>query len=429
MRRNIAIAIAVLMVLLSASCRNYVYVPVPTGGNGGSSVGPSEYSVGNYAELVDAVTAASDGDRIEFRDGFSVPTSTEAVEVSKSLTMSGSILIGDGGSTASLMAAAPKAGGTFTLFRVTGGKLSLSGLTVTVGSGAEAEVSSLISVSGSGAVDISADTVLPSGVTVIEVTADATDPECIMGTISGIVIDIAADSPIREELAGSLADAEITVGGKTGEERVAGFLNELDKEAISDYLIANKDTIMSLFEVSMGDGEGQIQSALYESLQGGETVEISLNDGGVMRIHGHFYEPADDFPYWDMYIEYDVPAGGTAECFPEGSGYRVESGNVVLHVSNAEITNENPYDIALLIYGYDVTLKEVEIAGPAGRFTLGIDKLTKPLDFSDYTIIDPNAATEEIHVREFVYPPKDAEGTIAIDGGTVLWSDIYPLLS
>ena len=171
MRRYIAIAIAVLMVLLAASCRNYVYVPVPTGGNGGGgggSAGPSEYSVGNYAELVEAVAAASDGDRIAFGDGFSVPATAEAVEITKSLTMSGSILVGDGGSTASLMAA-PRSGGTFTL-----------------SAGAEAEVAALISVSGSGAVDISADTVLPAGVTAIEVTAEATDPECITGTVSGI---------------------------------------------------------------------------------------------------------------------------------------------------------------------------------------------------------------------------------------------------
>lgn len=84
--------------------------------------------------------------------------------------------------------------------------------------------------------------------------------------------------------------------------------------------------------------------------------------------------------------------------------------------------------MALFIYEYAVGLEDVVITGPEGTFTLNITGLTAPMDYYNPTIIDPNAATLEIHLRSFVYPPADAAGTITIDGSTVLWSDIYPLL-
>ena len=135
MKKYLFTAFAILMVLLAASCRNYIVVPAPSpggGGGGGSSSASEIYDVSNYSELVAAVNTAKNGDRIRFEEGFSVPTTAEAVDITKNLTFSGKIGIVGEGSTASIMATAanaePKAGGTFTLFNVMSGRLSLSGL-------------------------------------------------------------------------------------------------------------------------------------------------------------------------------------------------------------------------------------------------------------------------------------------------------------
>lgn len=85
--------------------------------------------------------------------------------------------------------------------------------------------------------------------------------------------------------------------------------------------------------------------------------------------------------------------------------------------------------MALCLYNYDVTLENVVISSPYGEFTLDIDKLTNPEDWENPSIIDPNGATMTISVPVFQMPPADAEGTIEIDGSSVLWSDIFPLLS
>ena len=201
-----------------------------------------------------------------------------------------------------------------------------------------------------------------------------------------------------------------------------GFLNELNLEAISDYVITNSTAILNAFDLDSQASITELGTNLYNTLQGGETITISLNDGD-----GHFDEGGEDL--WDMYIEYDVPADGTSDCFPAGSEYTVSGGTVILHTSQAEITNTAEYDVALLLHDYDIKIKNVTVSNTDDEFVLEVDGLGIPADYySEHTVIDPNGADMTISVPVFRMPPEDSDGTITIDDNTVLWSEIYPLL-
>ena len=342
MKKYVSIAIAILLVLLAVSCRNYVYVPVPTpsggGGGGGSSSAPETFPVGDYNALVNAIGRAKDGDTIIFQDGFSVPTTAETIDITKSLTFSGDIgIVGDTSGTTSVLTAnaiEPKAGGTFTLFNVTSGTLNLSGLKVTLAEGVE--IASVITISGYGKVNVGSGTTFPITAVAISIDVTITDPDCITGTIADITIDIAPGSPIEDDFIASNPDAEITVGGMTDVERVAGFLEELSINAISAYMIENSPAIMEAFGITKDSNLQALMTALYDKLQAGDVISFDMSDTGTLSIKGYFDEGGEDV--WDMTIVYDVPTTGTSECFPDGSEYSVRGGKVTLRAFPAEIT-------------------------------------------------------------------------------------------
>ena len=212
---------------------------------------------------------------------------------------------------------------------------------------------------------------------------------------------------------------------ETATDKVVRFFNELSQDAVSNYMVSNKDAVMAAFGVTEGSSVGEIGQLLYDKLQGGDTVEVDMNDGGKLKIHGHFYEPSDDFPYWDMYVEYEVPEGGTNKCFPEGSQMSVKGGSVTLHITNGEMTNwDDKWYMVLLVYGYIVDITNVTVTEEEESFVLNIAGLTRPNDFSNPCIIDPDSNTWEIYVRQFYLPDSDAEGTITADGEPALWSEV-----
>ena len=71
-------------------------------------------------------------------------------------------------------------------------------------------------------------------------------------------------------------------------------MNELSEEAISNYLIDNSEAIMTAFGVTKGESAVDIGTALYNKLQDGETVSVTMNDGGVLKVSGHFDEGGED---------------------------------------------------------------------------------------------------------------------------------------
>ena len=212
----------------------------------------------------------------------------------------------------------------------------------------------------------------------------------------------------------------------TTETEAAGFMNELSEDAVSDYLVENKDAIMAAFGIEEGESAASIGTALYDKLQGGDTITVELNDGGVLKINGHFDEGGEDL--WSMNIEYDVPEGGTNKCFPAGSKYTVKSGKVVLKTTQGEITQWPPYDTALLLYSYSFDIVGAVVTDGTNEFTLDVTDLKLPTDWDNPCIIDPNGATYEIHVHNFRLPPADAEGTVKVDNNPVEWSDVRSLL-
>ena len=224
------------------------------------------------------------------------------------------------------------------------------------------------------------------------------------------------NTPVKDE------DAPEPPAEKTPVEFVKGFFDELSQDAVSDYLVENKDVIMTAFGVEEGGSASSIGEALYNKLQGGDTISITLNDGGKLNINGHFDEGGEDL--WTMNIEYIVPEGGTNKCFPAGSGYLVKSGTVVLRTTEGEITDTLEYDIALCLYSYSFDISSAVISDGETERTLTVSGLTKPTDLDNPCIIDPNGATYEITVHDFVLPPADAEGTVALDGEPVEWSEI-----
>ena len=256
----------------------------------------------------------------------------------------------------------------------------------------------------------------------VEVKAHATIGESIKavakakglptdGTLSDIITEIAENEEEGSEEADGLS-------------KVVAFFNSLSQEAISAYMVSNKDVIMEAFGVEAGESAGNIGTAIYDTLQGGDVVTVNMNDGGVLKISGHFYEPSDDMPYWDMLFEYAVPADGTDKCFAEGSGKLVKGGTVKIHMLNGEITDTEQYDMVLNIYGYEVDIDGVTFVDGDDECVIGIAGLTRPNDFHNPCIIDPNGATWEINIRAFYLPDEDAEGTVTVDGEPVAWADI-----
>lgn len=212
----------------------------------------------------------------------------------------------------------------------------------------------------------------------------------------------------------------------TPTEEAASFLNDLSQEAISNYLIDNSESIMTAFGVSKEDSAVDIGNALYNTLQSGKVVEVTLDDGGVLKISGHFDEGGTD--YWTFNITYTIPGGGTNKCFEAGSGLTVKSGEVTLVANPAEITNTMKYDMALCIYSYKVNLTDVVINNGVKDFTLNIKDLVKKEDYNKPCIIDPNGATFTISLHDFTLPEDDATGTVIVDGEKVAWKDLKALI-
>ena len=210
------------------------------------------------------------------------------------------------------------------------------------------------------------------------------------------------------------------------QKKVVDFFNELDQNAITNYMISNKDAVMTAFGVSEGSSIGDLGTLLYDKLQEGGTVTANMNDGGQLNIRGHFYEPSDDFPYWEMEIEYKVPEGGTNKCFPAGSQMSVKGGTVTIHVTKGELTSWGDWNMVLLIYGYSVDISGVTVVNGEESYEIGVAGLTRPNDYDNPCIIDPDSSTWEIHVRQFYLPDADAEGTLTVDGTPVEWSEVKP---
>ena len=159
---------------------------------------------------------------------------------------------------------------------------------------------------------------------------------------------------------------------------------------------------MAAFGVSKEDSAVNIGNALYNTLQSGKIVEVTLDDGGVLKISGHFDEGGTD--YWTFNITYIIPKGGTNKCFEAGSELTVKSGEVTLIANPAEITNTMDYDMALCIYSYKVNLTDVVINNGVKDFTLNIKDLVKKEDYNKPCIIDPNGATFTISLHDFTLP-------------------------
>ena len=204
--------------------------------------------------------------------------------------------------------------------------------------------------------------------------------------------------------------------------KAVGFFNELSQEAISEYMIENSEAVMSAFGVTKEDEASNIATAIYDKLQGGDTVSVNMSDGGILHISGHFDEGGTD--EWNIVVKYDVPEGGTNRCFPEGSKYVVKGGSVTLTANPAEITNTEKYDMALCVYGYKVDIAGVTVTDGEDTFTLNVAGLMKPADYSKPCIIDPNGATFTISVHDFVFPPADAEGEVKVDSEPIAWAEI-----
>lgn len=212
----------------------------------------------------------------------------------------------------------------------------------------------------------------------------------------------------------------------TPTEEAASFMNDLSQEAISNYLIDNSEAIMTAFGVSKEESAANIGEALYNKLQSGETISVTLDDGGVLKISGHFDEGGTDF--WTFNITYTIPEGGTSKCFGADSGLTVKSGEVTLVANPAEITNTMEYDMALCIYSYKVNLTDVVINNGVKEFTLNIKDLVKKEDYNKPCIIDPNGATFTISLHDFTLPEDDATGTVTVDGKEVTWKELKALI-
>lgn len=199
------------------------------------------------------------------------------------------------------------------------------------------------------------------------------------------------------------------------------FFEDLDQNAVSDYLVENKDAFITAFGLEGEEDVSAISQQLYDKLQSGGSVVVNMNDGGVITVTGHF----DDIEaYWTMNIHYSVPANGTNKCFVSGSGKTVKGGDVTLTATEAEITTIGDYGVCIPVYGYKVSINNVTIEENGESYILKVENLTKPTDWSHPSIIDPDGNTWEIRLYDFQLPPSDAEGTISIDGNPVEWSKV-----
>lgn len=202
-------------------------------------------------------------------------------------------------------------------------------------------------------------------------------------------------------------------------ELATGFFKELSQDAISQYMIENSEAVMEAFGVSKEDGASSIGTAIYDTLQGGETVSVPMNDGGTLEISGHFDEGGEDT--WNIQVVYIVPENGTNKCFSEGSKYTVKGGRVTLVANPAEITDTMDYDVALCVYAYTADIEGVEVNNGTESYILDATGLSIAENWDNPCIIDPNGADYTISIHDFRYPEK---GDVKVDGNAVDWAEI-----
>ena len=209
--------------------------------------------------------------------------------------------------------------------------------------------------------------------------------------------------------------------GKTELEIAKDFFGSLRAEAVSDYLVENKDAFLTALGIEEDTDLDSVGTVLYDKLQEGGSIVVEMNDGGVITVTGHFDEVE---AYWTMNIQYDVPANGTDRCFPADSGKVVKGGSVLLTATEAEITTIGDYGVCIPVYGYKVNINNVTFEYEGSPHVIKVTDLTKPTDWGDPSIIDPDGNTWEIRLYDFKLPPKDAEGQVLIDEQPVSWSEI-----
>ena len=230
---------------------------------------------------------------------------------------------------------------------------------------------------------------------------------------------IQAQLTCQVDLGGYVYQAGDEIWRKELKEKAAGFFGELSQDAISGYLLENSAAVMAAFGINKESGSANIASSIYDTLQGGDTVSAEMNDGGMLRIYGHFDEGGTD--YWNIKIEYEVPAEGTNRCFDEGSLYSVKDGKVILTASPAEITDTAEYDMALCVYAYTADITDVSVSDGKSDFVLSATGLSIAENYDKPCLIDPNGATYTISVHDFRYPEN---GSLMIDGEAFDWAEI-----
>lgn len=249
----------------------------------------------------------------------------------------------------------------------------------------------------------------------VEVRAGATIGESVRAV--AVAKGLPADGNLSDVI-NKIAENE-EPAGQDALRLATSFFNELSQEAISQYMIDNSEAVMNAFGVTKEDSAVNIGTAIYDTLQGGETVSVEMNDGGILDISGHFDEGGTDT--WNIQVVYHVPAEGTDRCFNEGSPFIVKGGSVTLVANPSEITNTDEYDMALCIYAYGADISGVTVSDGTSEFTLDCTGLAISENWSEPCIVDPNGATFTISVHGFRYPER---GTVMVDGESVEWSEI-----
>lgn len=211
-------------------------------------------------------------------------------------------------------------------------------------------------------------------------------------------------------------------------EKLAGFINDLSRDSIQTYLESNGDILMDAIGIKKTDNISDIHNTLFDKLQSGNKIEVTLNDGAEMALYGNYSE---DLGYWVLHADCKMPDTGSKSFFKAGSIYTIESGSFSFTMDNAQVMKNNKYGGHIVVWEYTLDVHDMIFSDGEKSYLMNISKLKyEENPISAGFIINPDKASWTVTVPEFNLPPAGAPGEfdlIPFDDA-LIWKNIHKLL-
>ena len=277
---------------------------------------PGNRTIDSYEKLVSAINAAADGATIHMDDIVVDPNTASTIEISKNISLTGSITLAD---SAVNSRAARAVNTPFVLFTVTSGTLNISSASITVSEGVVNNVKAVVSVDEEGVVNVG--TITANGAVAIELGETATSAS-IEGTLTGLNVSVDPNNTAKGEIISSLEESGATAA-ETFTWDVTARLAKHSRGASEDHdnwkevesvsysdgtitIVANVDGLDSYpssssqgdgqwIAILVGTGDDTLTNVAYE---GTPLTDADIADRNDMRGTDDTAAAGDEFVIW-----------------------------------------------------------------------------------------------------------------------------------